>query len=93
MAKRRPEDDWDVFATTLGLNIQRIRLARGLTQDHVASSAGIGRTTYQRLEGGDGRSEPSANPSLRNVMAVAQALGVPVEELLPQRRPDLRGGR
>src|SRR3546814_13187956 len=74
MAKRRPTGDWDGFAVALGINIQRIRVERGLNQDDVAHSAGIGRTTYQRLERGDTTTEQSANPSLRNVMAVAQAL-------------------
>lgn len=93
MAKRRPTGDWDGFAVALGINIQRIRVERGLNQDDVAHSAGIGRTTYQRLERGDTTTDRSANPSLRNVMAVAQALGVEIEDLLPKRRPDLRGGK
>lgn len=92
MAKRRPTGDWDGFAAALGVNIQRVRVERGLNQDDVAHSAGIGRTTYQRLEKGDSTTDRSANPSLRNVMAVAQALGVRLEELLPAERPDLRGG-
>jgi transcriptional regulator with XRE-family HTH domain len=93
VAKRRPGGEWDVFAAALGVNIQRIRVERGLNQDDVAYSAGIGRTTYQRLERGDIATDRAANPSLRNVMAVAQALGVDVEDLLPGERPDLRGGR
>jgi len=59
----------------------------------VAHAAGIGRTTYQRLERGASEGEGATNPSLRNVMAIAQALGVEVEQLLPAERPDLRGGR
>lgn len=89
MAKRRPTGEWDAFAAALGINIQRLRVKRGLSQDDVAYGAGVGRTTYQRLERGAARTESSANPSLRNVMAIAQALGVEIEDLLPKERPDL----
>jgi len=34
-----------------------------------------------------------ANPSLRNIMAIAQVLGVDLEELLPKNWPDLLTGR
>lgn len=33
-----------------------------------------------------------ANPSLRNIMAIAQVLGVTLDELVPGEWPDLRAG-
>lgn len=66
-----------------------------MSQIQVANAADLSRYTYQKLESGIG-SKPTgvkgttpANPSLRNVMAVAQALGVTLADLLPAKLPDL----
>lgn len=66
----------------LARNIASLRDARGFTQSALAKKAGIPRSTLTHLEGGAG------NPSLSNLLAVAGALGVNVEELLTKpRRP------
>ena len=38
---------------------------------------------------GQDRQGPPANPTLKTIMAVAQVLGVTLDELLPQPWPDL----
>ena len=92
MAKKRPEQAWDQCALDLGANIQRLRMERELSQENVAYAAGISRYTFQKLEKGESGPDRPANPSLRNVMAVAQVLGTTVDALLPTEWPELRSG-
>ncbi|MBO9577289.1 MAG: helix-turn-helix transcriptional regulator [Microbacteriaceae bacterium] len=89
----RPDPGWDAFARELGVNLHRLRLERGLTQEEVAYTAGMSRYTYQKFEKGESAPGTPANPNLRNVMALAQLLGVTLDELVPPSWPDLRGGR
>ncbi len=89
----RPDPGWDVFARELGHNLHRLRLARGLTQEEIAYSAGMSRYTYQKFDKGLSSPDTPANPNIRNVMALAQLLGVTLDELVPGDWPDLRGGR
>ncbi|WP_409048508.1 helix-turn-helix domain-containing protein [Microbacterium sp. HA-8] len=93
MAKRRPGGEWAEFARTLGTNIQRARVARGLSQEQLAYAAGLSRYTFQKFEKGESMPGTPANPSLRNVMAIAQVLDVTLDELAPLPWPDLRAGR
>ncbi|MGK2850275.1 MAG: helix-turn-helix domain-containing protein [Candidatus Limnocylindrales bacterium] len=60
------------------------RLALDLTQQAVADRAGVTRSYIARVERGD------ANPSIRRVEAIAQALGLEVD--LAIRRPTIIGG-
>jgi transcriptional regulator with XRE-family HTH domain len=90
VARRRPAGTWADFAVELGLNLQRLRVERGLSQEHLAYAAGLSRYTYQKFEKGESAPGTAANPSLRNVMALAQVLGVSLDALVPQRWPDLR---
>lgn len=80
---------WDEFAAELGRALQRRRLERGLSQEQVAYAAGLSRYTYQKYEQGVSRPGSPANPSVRSLMAIAQALGVPLGEILPADPPDL----
>ena len=57
-------------------NIKRIRKEKGLTQLDVAKGADMLVPTYSRLERG------GSNPSLGSMVRIANALGVPVAELL-----------
>ena len=91
MARRRQLNEWATFVAALGTKLQQLRIERGLSQEDVAYSAGLSRYTYQKFEKGESSPGTPANPSLRNVMAIAQVLEVPVEELLPASRPDLTG--
>jgi transcriptional regulator with XRE-family HTH domain len=66
----------------LSENVQALRRSRGLSQGALARLASVPRTTVTYLESGAG------NPSLRNLIRVAGALQVSIEELL--RRPRAR---
>jgi len=74
----------DDAAANLGRNIQELREARGLSQQQIASVAGIPRATWANLESG------AANPTLGVLVRVAQALQVRLEELI---EPPRRAGR
>ncbi|MFT4233412.1 MAG: helix-turn-helix transcriptional regulator [Microbacterium sp.] len=92
MARQRPSDQWAEFALRLGVNIQRLRVQRGLTQEQLAYGSGIARCTFQKFEKGESMPGTSANPSLKNIMAIAQVLDVTLDELVPEEWPDLRAG-
>lgn len=83
-------DEWGPFVKQLGVNLQRQRISRGLSQESVAYAANLSRFSYQQMEKGESRPGSPANPSLLNMMAVAQVLGVSLEQLLPSEWPDLR---
>lgn len=76
----------------LGARLARHRLARNVTQQALAESAGIGLRTLRRVEAG----EPS---SLDSVLRVTLALGladglmsgIPEQEVRPIERVDSRG--
>jgi len=87
------DDEWADYARRLGIELNRTRHRAGLTQEKLAYAAGLTRYHYQQLEKGESRPDKPANPSLRNILALAQALGVTLEELLPDDVPDLTEGR
>lgn len=92
MAKRtRPEDAaWGDYAGQLATNLQRLRLERGLSQEDVAYRSGLTRYTYQKYEKGESKPGTPANPTIRTLLAMSQALGVELTEILPPDAPDLR---
>lgn len=91
MPRNTPFDDaWVIYVKEVGLNLQRLRIARKLSQERVAYDSGLSRYTYQKFEKGESMPGTPANPSLHNMMAIAQVLGVGLEELLPEPWPDLR---
>ena len=61
----------------IGKRIRELREERGLTQREVARRAGLTPSGVGFIENGQ-----TQNPSAETVVAVARALGVPVEELL-----------
>jgi transcriptional regulator with XRE-family HTH domain len=63
-------------AANLGRNIQKLREARGQSQQQIARLAQIPRATWANLESG------AANPTLAVLVKVAQALQVRLEELI-----------
>jgi transcriptional regulator with XRE-family HTH domain len=71
-------------ASHLARNLLSLRHTRGLTQDALAKSAALPRSTIATLESGDG------NPSLSVLVKVAGALGVPIDELLASPRALVR---
>ena len=74
----------DGLAALLGTNLKQLREARGLTQDRMARLAGVPRATWSHLESGIG------NPTLAVLYRVAQALSVPLEELVATPRAESR---
>ena len=62
--------------STLGSRVRTFRESAGLTQDPLASAAGIGRITLVRLEKGN------HSPKLGTLKALASVLDRPVEDLL-----------
>lgn len=61
---------------TLAVNVKRLRLAKGITQEELAFLADIDRTYASQIE------RAIANPSLGIICAVADALGTTYEKLL-----------
>jgi transcriptional regulator with XRE-family HTH domain len=62
--------------SNLAANIRELRNARGVTQEQMARISNIPRPTWENLESG------SSNPTLSILVKVANALQVPVEELI-----------
>jgi len=61
--------------TRFGLRVRQARLAVCLSQEQLAAKAGLHRTYVGGIERGE------RNPSLRNILALAAALGVQPREL------------
>lgn len=58
-----------------GEKLRQLRLARGLSQEELAFRSGVHRTYLGGIERG------KRNPSLKNLAAIAKALGVPLSQL------------
>jgi DNA-binding XRE family transcriptional regulator len=84
------DEEWQDFVLELSVQLRRFRLEAGLSQEEVASRAGLSRFIYRQYESGESRRGTAANPALRSVLSIAQVLQVPIEELLPKPIPDLR---
>jgi transcriptional regulator with XRE-family HTH domain len=63
-------------ATLAGARIRELRSSAGLSAQALAGRSGVSRGTLAQLEGGEG------NPTVDTLYAVANALGVPLAELL-----------
>lgn len=74
------------FFKALGARIAQARKERNLTQQQVADQLGIAQQTYAHYEVGRIRFPASTLPAL------AQALGVPIEELLGSQQPKRKPG-
>ena len=64
-----------------GANLRLARQARGFSQQQLASMAGVSRQAVSAVESGH------SDPSLRVALALAQALGLSVEELFGPGEP------
>ncbi|MFC1994550.1 helix-turn-helix domain-containing protein [Chloroflexota bacterium] len=58
-----------------GERVRELRVGRGLSQEELAFKAGVHRTYLGGIERGE------RNPSLKNIAAIAEALGVTMSEL------------
>lgn len=63
--------------------IKTLRLAHGLTQEQLATRAGIKLTTLQKLESGVSKVSCAR---VETIHAIAQVLGVTVENLLTEEK-------
>lgn len=77
-------DEPSHVAAHLARNLIALRSVRALTQEVLAKHSGVPRSTIANLESGDG------NPSLAILIKVANALGVPIDELLASPRAKVR---
>lgn len=68
--------DRESIAKNLGNNIKKIRLEKGLSQEHLALRAGIHPAYLGRLERGE------KCPTLDTVFKICEALDVPVADLI-----------
>lgn len=88
-----PDLAWAEFMRELARNLHWIRVERGYSQDQVAYTSGLSRSSYQRLERGRVSSGAANNPTLRNLIGVAQTLDVSLDELVPQAWPEVQVGK
>jgi len=58
-----------------GERVRELRQAKGLSQEELAFKSGVHRTYLGGIERGE------RNPSLKNISAIAEALGVQLSEL------------
>ena len=71
-------------ASNLAANIRKLREARGLTQQRIATLSNVPRPTWASLESGD------ANPTIAVLSRVAAALQVSIEELIAAPREQVQ---
>ena len=92
VAKRtQPADSaWSDYAGEIATNLRRLRQEAGLSQEDVAYRSGLTRYTYQKYEKGESKPGAPANPTIRTLLAMSQALGVSLMDILPAKIPDLR---
>jgi len=78
--RRNPYPDWVLTRRVqLAHTIATLRTRAGLSQDQLAVIAGVDRRTIQRYEAA------SRDPRFPDLLLLAAALGVPVEDLVRQR--------
>jgi transcriptional regulator with XRE-family HTH domain len=92
MARRRHRT-FEAYARELGHNLKRARERLGLSQERTAHAAGISSYTYQKFEKGESKPGTPMNPRLSTLLALAQVLRMPLEQLLPPDAPDMTQGR
>ncbi|MDQ1123247.1 helix-turn-helix domain-containing protein [Microbacterium trichothecenolyticum] len=86
-------DPWNDFVRELGVRLLRARAEKRLSQEQVAHAAGLATFTYRKLEKGESNPGTAANPRLRTLVALAEVLGVPLQDLVPAPPEGLAPGR
>ena len=76
-------DESAIISGHLSRNLFNLRQARNLSQGDLSSLSGLPRSTVTHIESGSG------NPSLRNLIKLANALKVSIEELLARPRNEV----
>ncbi len=77
----QPTDDVDAYIAAIGERVRGMRARRGMTRKQLGSDSGVSERYLAQLEGG------KANVSVGLLWQVAQAMGVPPHELLPDAAP------
>ena len=67
-------------ATCMRLKLADKRKERGMTINELAEEAGLRRSTISRIENGE------SNPTLETLYKITTALGITIDELLPDDR-------
>lgn len=73
------DTDGDTLATVVLTGLKELRLAAGLTQQQLAAESGVNIRQIQRVESG---SSDAGNLTARNLLAIADALGVDPHSLI-----------
>lgn len=68
------------YSESLGERIRIVRLRKGVTQKDLAEQTGIATSSLSEIETG------VSEPAVSKVQAIAVALGVHVDQLLPPKR-------
>jgi XRE family transcriptional regulator, regulator of sulfur utilization len=74
----------EALARNIAQNIRQLRQSRNLTQEQLAKLSGVPRPTWSNLESG------TANPTVVVLAKVAEALQVPLEELISSPKAQAR---
>ena len=74
----------ETILQSIGANVRRLRLERGWTQTELAEASELKERWVQTLETG------TANPTIKVLVAVADALGVETADLLAPAKPEPR---
>lgn len=78
--------NWDSRAREIGVRLQQARHRLGLSQEDVAHRAGISAYTYQKFEKGESKPGTPLNPRLTTLLALCEAVELPLCELVEGRR-------
>ena len=92
-ATKPPADPWVGYARELGVRLHQERIRKGLSQERLATAAGITTFTYRKLEKGASNPGTPANPRLHTLVALAEVMDVPVAALLPPEPGGVAVGR
>ena len=71
-----------VSSKIISKNVKKFRQLADLSQDQMARKAGMPYSTYLKIENGT-----TPNPSIQNVLNIADALGISLDELVGKKPP------
>ena len=74
----------DQVLRDFGVRVKVLRVAKDVSQEAFAQQAGIDRSYYGRIE------RSAANPTLKNIAAIADALEVSIADLFPETNTNKR---
>ncbi|MEU0157918.1 helix-turn-helix transcriptional regulator [Streptomyces sp. NPDC006261] len=84
MARIPPDPRYLVRRQRIGQRIREARLHADLSQQDIVTRTGMDRSAYQDIEHG------RTSPMLDNLLRIADAIGVPLADLVREEQPPLR---